>query len=159
MRAVLQRANGASVTVGGKQVGGFSGPGLVALVGVARGDDSSDAALVARKIAELRILEDEESVTDAGAPVLVISQFTLCGSTKKGRRPSWTHAAPGPEAEPLIDRVIADLRARGLSVSTGVFGAQMEVSLTNSGPFTLLVESRDGRTPVAKPADPRQSGS
>lgn len=141
MRAVLQRATGASVTVGGQVVGSFTGPGLVALVGVRRGDSQADADRVARKIAELRILEGEESLLDAGLPVLVISQFTLYGSTKKGRRPSWSEAAPGSEAEPLVGRVVDQLRAAGLEVHTGVFGAQMEVSLTNSGPFTVLVES------------------
>ncbi len=141
MRAVLQRAQGASVEVAGQIVGAFEGPGLVALVGVRRGDTEADADLLARKIAELRILEDEQSVSDLGAPVLVISQFTLYGSTRKGRRPSWSEAAPGPEAEPLVDRVVGQLRERGLEIHTGAFGAQMEVSLVNSGPFTVLVES------------------
>lgn len=141
MRAVLQRARGAEVTVDGQAVGGFEGEGLVALVGVAVGDAETDADLVARKIAELRILDGEQSLTDRGAPVLVISQFTLYGQTRKGRRPSWSQAAPGSLAEPLVDRVVDQLRARGLTVSTGVFGAHMEVTLTNSGPFTVLVES------------------
>lgn len=141
MRAVLQRARGAEVTVDGQAVGGFEGEGLVALVGVAAGDAETDADLVARKIAELRILDGEQSLTDRGAPVLVISQFTLYGQTRKGRRPSWSQAAPGSLAEPLVDRVVDQLRARGLTVSTGVFGAHMEVTLTNSGPFTVLVES------------------
>ncbi len=141
MRAVLQRANGASVSVDGETVGQFLGEGLVALVGVSHDDDSEDAATVARKIAELRILEGERSAADAGAPVMVISQFTLYGSTRKGRRPSWADAAPAHRAEPLVEAVVAELRGRGLVVSTGVFGAQMEVSLTNSGPFTVLVET------------------
>ena len=141
MKAVLQRANGAKVTVDGQVTGSFDGEGIVALIGIKRGDGEEQAATVARKIAELRILEDERSAIDAGAPILVVSQFTLYGATKKGRRPSWIEAAPGPEAEPLIDRVVASLRERGLSVHTGVFGAMMEVSLTNSGPFTVLVEA------------------
>ncbi len=141
MKAVLQRAQGAQVSVGGKIVGEFDGEGLVALVGVAREDEDADAALIARKIAELRILEGERSVTEAQAPVMVISQFTLYGSTKKGRRPSWSAAAAGDQAEPLINAVVAALRGRGLKVATGVFGAQMEVTFTNSGPFTVLVES------------------
>lgn len=141
MRAVLQRANGASVEVDGQIVGSFTGPGLVALVGVKRGDSETDADTIARKIADLRILDDEQSITDASAPVLVISQFTLYGSTRKGRRPSWVEAAQGSEAEPLVDRVVDQLRERGLEVHTGIFGAQMEVSLVNSGPFTVLVES------------------
>jgi D-tyrosyl-tRNA(Tyr) deacylase len=141
MKAVLQRAKGASVRVDGGVVGSFEGEGIVALVGVKRGDSKDQAATVARKIAELRILEDEQSAIDAGAPILVISQFTLYGSTKKGRRPSWIDAAPGSEAEPLVDHVVDLLRERGLSVETGVFGAMMEVSLTNSGPFTVIVEA------------------
>lgn len=141
MKAVLQRADGAEVRVGGEIVGAFTGPGLVALVGVHKDDTSADAQFVARKIADLRILEEEASVSDLGAPVLVISQFTLYGQTRKGRRPSWSEAASGDAAEPLIDEVVAELRGRGLQVSTGVFGAQMEVTFTNSGPFTVLVES------------------
>lgn len=141
MIAVLQRANGASVSVEGTVVGEFSGEGIVALVGVKRGDDEAAADVIARKIADLRILDGEVSALDASAPVMVISQFTLYGSTKKGRRPSWVDAAPGEEAEPLINRVIAGLRQRGLQVETGVFGAMMDVSLTNSGPFTVLVEA------------------
>ncbi|MGO3797539.1 MAG: D-aminoacyl-tRNA deacylase, partial [Pauljensenia sp.] len=100
MRAVLQRVTRASVSVGGQVIGAIDRPGLVALVGVARGDGADQVATVVRKIAELRILRDEQSVADTGAPVLVISQFTLHGDTRKGRRPSWIHAAPGPEAEP-----------------------------------------------------------
>lgn len=111
------------------------------LLGVKRGDGPEQAATVARKIAELRILEGEDSVSEAGAPVLVVSQFTLYGDTRKGRRPSWSQAAPGPEAEPLVDAVVADLRARGLEVATGEFGAMMQVELVNDGPFTVLVEA------------------
>lgn len=141
MRTVLQRADGASVAVDGEVVGAFEGPGLVALVGVRRGDGEADAQLTARKIAELRLLEEEKSATETSAPVLVISQFTLYGDTKKGRRPSWSDAAPGAEAEPLVQRVVDLLRERGLEVHTGVFGADMQVSFTNSGPFTLIVDS------------------
>lgn len=115
--------------------------GLVVLLGVQRGDGPEQVATVARKIAELRILDGELSAADAGAPILVISQFTLYGDTRKGRRPSWAHAAPGEEAEPLVDAVVADLRGRGLHVETGQFGAMMEVSLVNDGPFTVLVEA------------------
>ncbi|WP_350258039.1 D-aminoacyl-tRNA deacylase [Scrofimicrobium sp. R131] len=141
MRAVLQRARGARVEVAGQIVGQFDGEGVVALVGVAREDTVADAQTVARKIAELRILTEERSPVEAGAPVLVISQFTLYGSTKKGRRPSWSAAAPGEVAEPLVQTVVEKLRQRGVAVETGIFGAQMEVSLTNSGPFTVLVET------------------
>lgn len=143
MRAVLQRARGASVSVAGEVVGCFEGEGIVALVGVHRDDTAADAATVARKIAQLRVLDEERSALEAGAPVMVISQFTLYGQTKKGRRPSWSQAAPGPLAEPLVEAVIQHLRAEGLTVSTGVFGAMMEVSLTNSGPFTVIVETRE----------------
>ena len=141
MRAVIQRVTRASVSVGPEAVGAIDGPGLMVLLGVARGDGPRQAAVVARKIAELRILDGEASAQDMGAPVLVVSQFTLYGDTRKGRRPSWAHAAPGPEAEPLVEAVVADLRGRGLHVETGRFGAMMEVSLVNDGPFTVLVEA------------------
>ena len=141
MRAVIQRVTRASVSVGSEAVGAIDGPGLMVLLGVARGDGPRQAAVVARKIAELRILEGEASAQDVGAPVLVVSQFTLYGDTRKGRRPSWAHAAPGPEAEPLVEAVVADLRGRGRRVETGRFGAMMEVSLVNDGPFTVLVEA------------------
>lgn len=141
MRAVLQRVDGASVEVDGEVVGAIAGEGLLALVGVTHEDGPEQAATIARKIAELRILDGERSVADAGAEVLVVSQFTLYGETRKGRRPSWSSAAPGPVAEPLVDAVVTDLRGRGITVATGVFGAQMRVGLLNDGPFTVLVEA------------------
>ena len=141
MRAVLQRVASASVTVDGEVVGAIDRPGLLALVGVTHDDGAAEVATVARKIAELRILRDERSVTDAGAPVLVVSQFTLYGDARKGRRPTWNAAAPGPVAEPLVDAVVADLRSRGLEVATGRFGADMDVALVNDGPVTILVET------------------
>ncbi|MFC7877728.1 D-aminoacyl-tRNA deacylase [Isoptericola sp. NPDC057391] len=141
MRAVLQRVSSASVTVDGEVVGAIDRPGLLALVGVTHDDGPAEVATVARKIAELRILRDERSVTDAGAPVLVVSQFTLYGDARKGRRPTWNAAAPRPVAEPLVDAVVADLRARGLEVATGSFGADMDVALVNDGPVTILVET------------------
>ncbi|UVY83652.1 D-aminoacyl-tRNA deacylase [Brachybacterium sp. NBEC-018] len=141
MRAVLQRVDGASVEVDGEVVGAIEGEGLLALVGVTHEDGPEQAATIARKIAELRILDGERSVADSGAEVLVVSQFTLYGDTRKGRRPSWSAAAPGPVAEPLVDAVVTDLRGRGITVATGVFGAQMRVGLLNDGPFTVLVES------------------
>lgn len=137
-------AQGAGETIEPSSLGErISGPrqGLVVLLGVQRGDGLEQVATVARKIAELRVLDDERSALDVGAPILVISQFTLYGDTRKGRRPSWAHAAPGEEAEPLVDAVVADLRGRGLHVETGQFGAMMEVSLVNDGPFTVLVEA------------------
>ena len=147
MRAVLTRVSEATVTVDGETVGAITSPetgGLLALIGVSR-EDMDDwqprAEKMARKIAELRILDGEVSVIDAGAPVLVVSQFTLYGRTAKGRRPSWADAAPGPEAEPVIEEIIANLRERGVSVETGQFGAKMRVSSVNEGPFTVLVET------------------
>lgn len=140
MRAVLQRASRARVVVDGAEVGGFEGPGLVVLLGVTHDDGPDDVAWMARKIRELRLLRDEKSVADVDAPVLVVSQFTLYGEVRKGRRPSWTAAAPGAVAEPLVDAVVAALRGRGALVETGRFGAQMEVGLVNDGPFTVLVE-------------------
>lgn len=144
MRAVVQRATRASVTVAGQVVGSFEGQGLVVLVGVTPGDGPAQVEHIARKIAELRILRDERSASEVDAPVLVVSQFTLYGDARKGRRPTWNAAAPGPVAEPLVDAVVADLRARGLTVSTGVFGADMAVELVNDGPVTLLLESAPG---------------
>ncbi|GAA1334861.1 D-aminoacyl-tRNA deacylase [Brachybacterium horti] len=138
---MLQRVDGASVEVDGEVVGAIAGEGLLALVGVTHEDGPEQAATIARKIAELRILDGERSVADAGAEVLVVSQFTLYGETRKGRRPSWSAAAPGPVAEPLVDAVVTDLRGRGITVATGVFGAQMRVGLLNDGPFTVLVEA------------------
>ncbi len=141
MRTVLQRVTRASVTVEDRVVGGIDRPGLVALVAAHRDDTATDVSTTARKIAELRILADETSVTQIGAQVLVVSQFTLYGESAKGRRPSWGQAAPGPQAQPLIEAVVADLRARGIEVATGVFGAQMRVDLVNDGPFTLIVDT------------------
>ncbi len=145
MKAVLTRVTEAAVTVDGETVGAIEAPetgGLLALVGVHREDTDGDVATMVRKIAELRILDGEISVLDAGAPVLVVSQFTLQGRTAKGRRPSWTDAAPGETAEPRVDQVVDGLRARGLHVETGRFGAMMKVSSVNDGPFTVLVDTR-----------------
>ena len=141
MKAVLQRAARASVTVDGEVVSSFDRQGIVALVGVTHGDGDAQVETIARKIAELRILDDEKAAVDVDAPVIVVSQFTLYADVRKGRRPSWNGAAPGPVAEPLVDAVVAALRARGLTVGTGVFGAMMDVSLVNDGPMTILVEA------------------
>lgn len=144
MKAVLTRVTQASVTVDGETVGAIDCPdtgGILALVGVGN-DDAEDAwETMVRKIAELRILDGEVSVEEAGAPVLLVSQFTLMGRTKKGRRPSWSDAAPGDVAEPVIARIAAGLRERGIHVEEGRFGAMMEVASVNSGPFTVTVES------------------
>ena len=141
MKAVLQRVTRASVTVDGEVVGAIDRPGLLALVGATHDDGPEQVELIARKIADLRILRDERSVLDEGAPVLVVSQFTLYADTRKGRRPSWNGAAPGPVAEPLVAAVVEALRARGIEVATGVFGAMMQVELVNDGPFTILLEA------------------
>ena len=143
MRAVLARVSSAQVTVDGAVVGAIDCPetcGILALIGVTHDDGPDACDTMVRKIAELRILPDEKSVTDVGAPVLVVSQFTLYGRTAKGRRPSWSDAAPGNVAEPLVDRIIRGLQTRGIAVSTGVFGAMMQVTSTNEGPFTVIVE-------------------
>ena len=141
MRAVLQRVSSASVSVSGEVVGSIDRPGLVALVGVTHEDGPDQVEWLARKIGDLRLLRDEQSVLDAGAPVLVVSQFTLYGDARKGRRPTWNAAAPGPVAEPVVYAVVAALRQRGVHVETGTFGADMAVSLVNDGPVTLVLES------------------
>ncbi len=140
MRAVAARVTRANVTVEGAVVGAITEPGLLVLLGIHVDDDAAKAATMARKLHELRILRDEESCATVNAPLLVVSQFTLYGDTKKGRRPSWTQAARPEVAEPLVDAVVADLRERGAHVETGRFGAMMAVSSVNDGPFTVLVE-------------------
>ncbi|WP_067967244.1 D-aminoacyl-tRNA deacylase [Nocardiopsis trehalosi] len=140
MRAVLQRVSRAAVTVDGTTVGAITGPGLLALVGATHGDTEAHARRLAEKVWRLRVLDGEKSCADLGAPLLVVSQFTLYGDARKGRRPTWQAAAPGPVAEPLVDTVVAELRALGAHVETGVFGAMMSVELVNEGPFTVLVE-------------------
>lgn len=141
MRAVIQRVDSASVSVDGETVGAVDGEGLLVLLGVTHADGAEQVATVARKVCELRLLSGERSVLDAGAPVLVVSQFTLYGDTRKGRRPSWSAAAPGPAAEPLVAAVVEAIRERGIEVATGRFGAHMRVSLTNDGPYTVIVEA------------------
>ncbi|MFF2778961.1 D-aminoacyl-tRNA deacylase [Streptomyces sp. NPDC058052] len=140
MRAVVQRVDGAKVVVAGETVGEITGEGLCVLVGVTHDDTVETAARLARKLWSVRVLEDERSCSDVDAPLLVISQFTLYGDARKGRRPTWNAAAPGPVAEPLVDEVVAQLRKLGAHVETGRFGADMRVSLTNHGPFTVLLE-------------------
>ena len=140
MRAVVQRVAGAAVEVAGETVGEIVGEGLCVLVGATHTDTRETAGRLARKLWTLRVLEDERSCSDVGAPLLVISQFTLYGDARKGRRPTWSAAAPGEVAEPLVDAVVSELRALGATVATGRFGAKMRVSLTNDGPFTVLLE-------------------
>jgi D-aminoacyl-tRNA deacylase len=142
VRAVVQRVRGASVTVDGDLVGRLDGDrqGLVVLVGVTHTDTDELAARLAAKVLDLRILDGERSARETGAPVLVVSQFTLYGDTRKGRRPTWNAAAPGPVAEPLVEHVVATLRAAGTEVATGRFGADMALALVNDGPVTLLLD-------------------
>jgi D-aminoacyl-tRNA deacylase len=142
VRAVVSRVGTAAVTVDGEIVGEI-GRGLLSLVGVSRTDDADRARALARKIHELRIfpgVDGEQSAADLGLPLLVVSQFTLYADTRNGRRPSWQDAAPGEMAEPLVEAVVAELRARGATVATGRFGARMQVSSVNDGPFTLVLE-------------------
>ncbi|MDR1392427.1 MAG: D-tyrosyl-tRNA(Tyr) deacylase [Bifidobacteriaceae bacterium] len=141
MRAVIQRVTQAQCTTDGRELASLTGEGLVVLVAAGRGDTPSQAETLARKIAELKLLRGDRSVQEAAAPVLLISQFTLYGDTRKGRKPSWSKAAPGAEAEPLVERVALELEGRGLVVGRGQFGADMRVSLTNDGPVTLIVET------------------
>jgi len=126
--------------VEGTIVGAITGPGLLVLLGVHVNDDADTAVVTARKLHELRILDGERSCAELGAPLLVVSQFTLYGDMRKGRRPSWSAAARPEQAEPLVDAVVQDLRRRGAHVETGVFGARMTVESVNDGPFTVLVE-------------------
>ena len=141
MRAVVQRASTVTVEVAGHTVGRLARPGLVVLLGVTHTDTKDQAAALARKIYQLRILHGEKSAADTAAPLLVISQFTLYGETGKGRRPTWQAAAPAPVAQPLVDAFVAALREAGAEVGTGIFGADMQVSLTNDGPVTLILEA------------------
>ena len=140
MRAVVQRVSQASVTVDGETVAAIDEPGLLVLVGVTHDDTPEMAAQLAAKLWGLRILDGEKSCSDIGAALLVISQFTLYADLAKGRRPSWSAAAPGPVAEPLVSAVVQALRDLGARVQTGVFGAEMKVSLVNDGPVTIIVE-------------------
>ena len=140
MRAVVTRARSASVEVDGTVVGRLERPGLLVLIGVTHTDTEATAAKLAAKIWTLRILADERSAADVGAPLLVVSQFTLYADTVKGRRPSWNAAAPRPVSEPLVDAFVAALRAGGAEVATGVFGADMQVSSVNDGPVTLILD-------------------
>lgn len=151
MRAVIQRVRSARVTVGDRVIGAI-GQGLVALIGVEKGDSSADVEYIAAKIRDLRVFDDEgdetgrkrmnRSVTDVRGAVLVVSQFTLCGDVRRGRRPSFDDAAPPDTARALYEDVVRSLRADGLPVETGEFQAMMVVALENDGPVTILVDSR-----------------
>ncbi len=143
MRAVIQRVLSASVVVEADTVASI-GEGLLVLLGVTHNDTAVDAAWMARKIRDLRMLRDEQSVGDIEAPVLMVSQFTLYGDARKGRRPTWSAAAPGPVSEPLYDAVCEELSRLGTRVERGVFGADMQVSSVNDGPVTLILDSPHG---------------
>lgn len=140
MRAVVSRVTEASVTVDDEVIGEITGPGLLVLLGITHSDDEQQVETMARKLHELRIMRNEESSLTIHAPLLIVSQFTLYGETRKGRRPTWTAAARGNHAEPLVLAVVERLRARGATVATGRFGAEMAVRSVNDGPFTVLVE-------------------
>lgn len=141
MRVVIQRVTRAAVRVAGEMVGAIDRPGYLVLVGITHGDGAAQIAKLADKTANLRLLEGEKSLLDEGAPVLAVSQFTLYGDAKKGRRPSWSAAAPGAVSEPLFNDYVQALRERGLHVETGVFGADMQVELVTDGPVTLILDS------------------
>ena len=141
MRAVVQRVLSASVSVDGKVIGEITGPGLVVLLGVTHDDGPAEVAWTARKIWDLRIMREEKSAAELGAPVLVVSQFTLYGDARKGRRPTWNAAAPGEVSEPLYEAVCVELERLGATVARGSFGADMQVALVNDGPVTLVLES------------------
>ena len=141
MRAVVQRVLQASVTIDGKVAGEIAGPGLLVLLGVTHDDGPGQVAWTARKIWDLRILREERSASDVGAPILVVSQFTLYGDARKGRRPTWNAAAPGEVSEPLYEQVCAELERLGATVARGSFGADMPVSLVNDGPVTLVLDA------------------
>jgi D-tyrosyl-tRNA(Tyr) deacylase len=140
MRAVVQRVLGASVTVNDELVGEI-GPGLLVYLGVTHDDGPAEITWLARKILELRILRDERSASDVDAPVLVVSQFTLYGDARKGRRPTWQAAAPREVSEPMYDAFCIELERLGATVARGVFGADMRVAPVNDGPITMLLET------------------
>ena len=145
MRVILQRVSRASVREENKIVGAIEETGYLALVGLTHEDGETQLAKMADKTANLRLFEGEKSALEIDAPILAVSQFTLYGDAKKGRRPSWSRAAKGEIAKPLVEAVVAGLRARGLEVSTGSFGAMMQVHSVNDGPFTVLVETPGSR--------------
>ncbi|WP_284534634.1 D-aminoacyl-tRNA deacylase [Nocardioides sp. T2.26MG-1] len=140
MRAVIQRVLRASISVEGEVVGAIDEPGLLVYLGITHTDGPAEIAWMARKVWDLRLLREERSASDVGAPVLVVSQFTLYGDARKGRRPTWQAAAPGPVGEPAYDAVCAELARLGAHVERGVFGADMQVESVNDGPVTLILE-------------------
>jgi D-tyrosyl-tRNA(Tyr) deacylase len=151
MRLVVQRARSAQVSVDDEVVGRLARPGLLVLVGVTHDDTVAVAARLAEKVWTLRILAGERSCADENAPLLVVSQFTLYADTRKGRRPSWSAAAPRPLSEPLVAEFVAALHRLGAEVATGRFGAEMQVELTNDGPVTLILDSAGDGAAVGGP--------
>lgn len=147
MRAILQRVTRAEVTVDGETVGSIDRPGLVVLAGATHTDTMDDAKALAAKIWTLRILDGERSCADQNGPLLVVSQFTLYADTRRGRRPSWSDAAPADTSELLVEHLVASLRGLGAEVSTGRFGAMMQLSLVNDGPFTISLDTADFSAP------------
>lgn len=143
MRVVISRVLEAKVQVDGQVVGELPRPGLLVLVGVGLHDDEATARKLAAKIWGLRILRDERSASEVDAPILVVSQFTLFASTRKGRRPGWSKAAPGPVSEPLVEALACELEALGAHVERGRFGADMQVTSTNDGPVTIWIDTHD----------------
>lgn len=143
MRALLQRVTSASVTVDGETVGAIDRPGLLVLLGVTHADTPAVADTLADKTWNLRILEGERSCAQDEAPLLVVSQFTLYASTRKGRRPSWSRAAPGPVSEPLVEELCGQFETLGAEVHRGRFGAHMEVASVNDGPITIVIDTHD----------------
>ncbi len=141
MRAVVQRVSSASVTVDGSVVGSVEGPALLVLLGVTHDDGPTEVAWLARKVWQTRLFADERSASEIGAPVLVVSQFTVYGDARKGRRPTWAAAAPGPVSQPLYEAVCDELGQLGAHVERGVFGADMQVALVNDGPVTLVLDT------------------
>jgi D-aminoacyl-tRNA deacylase len=141
MRLVVQRVTSASVEVDGEIVGAIDRPGLLILAGVTHDDQVATVDRLAEKVWTLRILDGERSCQEENAPILVVSQFTLYADTRKGRRPSWSAAAPRAVSQPLVEAFVSSLRLRGAEVATGVFGAYMAVTLTNDGPVTLILDS------------------
>lgn len=143
MKAVVTRCLSAEVTVAGVTVGKLPSPGLLVLLGVTHTDTQETADKLLAKLINLRILDDEQSALDLGAPVLIVSQFTLYGSVRKGRRPSWSNASGRDHAEPLIEYVAEQVAANGLHVETGSFGEMMQITSVNDGPFTILIDTAD----------------
>ena len=141
MRLVVQRVSSARVEVDGQTVGAIDRPGLLVLVGVTHSDDERVASRLADKVWNMRILAGERSCAQEAGPILAVSQFTLYADLGKGRRPSWSAAAPRPVSEPLVEAFVGSLRGLGAEVATGLFGAEMQVSLVNDGPVTLVIDS------------------